>query len=204
MLKARKILCVTNRNICNEDFLTRIDRIASFGLDGIILREKDLSISEYKVLASEVIKICGKHRMTCILHSFVDVALALDAKHIHLPLDLLRSLPDNIKIKFKIIGASCHSVEDALLAEKLGCTYITAGHIFETQCKIGVPGRGIDFLKKICNSVKIPVYAIGGIDPQNVAQVFDADASGICLMSSLMVKNNLEEYLNSFEVRNEH
>ena len=84
------ILCVTNRKLCREDFLTRIERIAACHPVGIILREKDLLPEEYKELASAVMGICEQHGVKCILHSFTDVATSLHADAIHLPLHLLR------------------------------------------------------------------------------------------------------------------
>ena len=62
-----------------------------------------------------------------------------------------------------IIGTSVHSVEEAIEAQNLGATYISAGHIFATDCKKGVPPRGLDFLKKVCQTATIPVYSIVGI-----------------------------------------
>lgn len=85
-------------------------------------------------------------------------------------------------------GASCHSVEDALCAYKLGCDYITAGHVYITDCKKGLAPRGIDFLKKMCDSVPIPVYGIGGIDLESdkIDEVKQAGAKGACIMSGYM------------------
>ena len=71
-------------------------------------------------------------------------------------------------------------------AEALGCTYITAGHVFDTDCKKGLPGRGLPFLEEVCGSVSIPVYAIGGIHEDNVAAVRRSGAQGACVMSTLM------------------
>ena len=90
-------------------------------------------------------------------------------------------------------------MEDALEAQALGCTYITAGHVFETDCKKGLPGRGLEFLCKVCNAVDIPVYGIGGIDYDNIALVLNAGANGACLMSSLMVTGDVEGLLKSME-----
>ena len=135
------ILCVTNRKLCREDFLARVERIVACHPAGIILREKDMSSEEYKSLAATVMEICGQHGVKCILHSFSDVALSLHADAIHFPLHILRELSQEQKTGFSILGASCHSVDDALEAQALGCTYITAGHVFETDCKKGLPGR---------------------------------------------------------------
>ena len=194
------ILCVTNRKLCREDFLTRMERIAACHPAGIILREKDMTAEEYEELAAAVMKLCARHGVKCILHSFSAVAISLRADAVHLPLHLLRELPREQKARFAILGASCHSVEDALEARELGCTYITAGHVFETDCKKGLPGRGLEFLRKVCAAVDIPVYGIGGIAAGNIALVRSAGAGGACLMSSLMETEDVAGLMRAMEV----
>lgn len=193
------ILCVTNRTLCKEDFLTRIERIAACRPKAIILREKDLAQSAYQTLARQVIAICQKHGTACILHSFPAVALALQWNAIHLPLPVLRTLSAEEKAYFTVLGASCHSVEEAKEAETLGCTYITAGHIFDTACKKDLPGRGTAFLQEICKNVSIPVYGIGGIDAGNMEDIRKTGAAGGCVMSSMMVCEDVKQYLTALE-----
>lgn len=193
------ILCVTNRKLCQEDFLARIERIAACRPAGIILREKDMLPEEYEKLAAAVMQSCEQYGVKCILHSFPDVAISLHADAIHLPLHLLRELSQEQKAHFRVLGASCHSVEDALEAQTLGCNYITAGHVFETDCKKGLPGRGLDFLRNVCAAVNVPVYGIGGIDADNIAMVRDAGADGACLMSSLMVSEDVAGLMKAME-----
>lgn len=197
------IFCVTNRKLCQEDFLTRIERIAACHPAGLILREKDMTQEEYKELAAAVMGICAQHGVKCILHSFPDVALCLGADGIHLPLHLLRSMTRTKAARFKVLGASCHSVKEALEAQALGCTYITAGHVFETDCKKGLAGRGVDFLQDVCAAVDIPVYGIGGINAENLHLVRNAGARGACLMSSLMVSENVAGLISVMEEQNE-
>lgn len=189
------ILCVTNRILCKEDFLARIEKIAAQKPKGIILREKDLPEAEYRKLSLGVLEICERHNTPCILHSFTGVAAELGCKSVHLPLHSLRALSAQDKAIFQVIGASCHSLEEAKEAQALGCTYITAGHIFDTDCKKGLSGRGLDFLKNICQSVDVPVYAIGGISGENIALVRQAGAKGACVMSGIMACNDVETYL---------
>ena len=95
-----------------------------------------------------------------------------------------------------MIGVSCHSAEEAETAEKHGATYISAGHIFDTDCKRGVPGRGLAFLEATCKAVSVPVYAIGGISPENIDAVRAAGAAGACIMSGLMRCEDPAGYLN--------
>ncbi len=197
-----ELLCVTNRLLCREEFLTRIERIARARPKGIILREKNLPQEAYRALAQAVLAICGENHVPCILHNFAAVAKELGATAIHLPLPALKSLSDGDKACFSVLGASCHSVEDAVQAQRLGCTYITAGHVFATDCKKGLPGRGLEFLRAVCQSVQIPVYAIGGIQPGNFAWVLQTGAKGACVMSGAMVCENPEEYFASFKAAN--
>ena len=193
------IICVTNKKLCREDFLTRIERIAACHPKGIILREKDMQPEEYKKLAAAVMEICNKYDVMCILHSFPAVAISLHADAIHLPLHLLREMSQEQKDRFSVIGASCHSVEDALEAQKLGCVYITAGHVFDTDCKKGLPGRGLEFLKNVCTAADIPVYGIGGIDADNIALIRSVGAAGACLMSSLMLSDDVAGLMKTME-----
>lgn len=193
------ILCVTNRKLCGENFLTRIEKTAAAHPAGIILREKDLSESEYMKLAGDVVEICKKYNTLCILHTFASVAEKLNCRSLHLPLNILRTLSDKEKAWFKMLGASCHSAEDAVEAEKLGCTYITAGHIFDTDCKKGLPARGLEFLKRVCENVTIPVFAIGGIGFDNIAEVRKCGAAGACVMSGAMMCDDVEKYLGELK-----
>ena len=194
MFSMDNLICVTNRRLCSGDFFERIREIGLYGPWGIILREKDLPAGEYLELAREVLEICREVPVKCILHSHPDVAEALGCGALHMPLHLLREMKEEERARFSVLGASCHSVNDALEAEALGCTYITAGHIFDTDCKAGLPGRGLSFLTEVRQAVNIPVYAIGGISAENMEQVLEAGAAGGCMMSALMA-GNLEEVM---------
>lgn len=193
------ILCVTNRTLCREAFLARIEKIAAAHPAGIILREKDLTEEAYRELAVRAMALCEKFDTPCILHNFTKIAIQLKASFVHLPLPALRTLSPEDKRRFQKIGSSCHSVEEALEAQRLGCNYILAGHIFDTDCKKGLPGRGLDFLESICKSVSIPVYAIGGIGAGNIRAVRKTKAAGACVMSGLMTCEDAEKYLLELE-----
>ena len=198
------ILCVTNRALCGEDFLSRVDKIAACAPRAILLREKDLSEEEYTALARQVLAVCAAHRTTCILHGFVRPALLLKAEAFHAPLPVLRNMEKADREHFAILGASCHSPEEAREAERLGCTYITAGHIFATDCKKDLPPRGIAFLRAVCAAVSLPVYAIGGICAQNVAAVRACGAAGACVMSGAMMCEEPKAYFENLEKAGEN
>ncbi len=191
------IICVSNRRLCTEDLICRIERFAKTRQCGIILREKDLSQEEYSLIAKQAVAVCKKYSVPCILHSFVKTAIELNHKSIHLPMNILNELSEDELRFFDIIGASCHSAEEAVKAQRLGCTYTVAGNIFETACKNGLEGKGLDFLNQICRSVSIPVYAIGGIDRSNIGKIHSAGAFGVCVMSGPMKCEHPDEYINA-------
>lgn len=178
----RDFLVVTNRHLYTRPIEEQIKHIVKEKPIAIILREKDMDRVQYKNLATKIIKICRESNIELMLHSYVDVAIELNYKKIHLPLHIARTLGEKIRF-FDEIGISIHSVEEAVEAEEIGATYITAGHIYKTDCKKGLKPRGLDFLKAVCNSVTIPVYAIGGINLDNIKEVKKCGAQGGTIMS---------------------
>lgn len=190
-----KVICITNRKLCGEGFLRQLESIAEQHPDMVILREKDMDENEFCSLAAEVKAICKKYSVSLSVNSFVDTAKSLGIERIHLPLHKLREMSDDERSCFELIGASCHSAEEAKEAQTLGAGYIIAGHIFETDCKKGLKGRGLGFLEEVCRSVDMPVYAIGGIVPDNVKEVISAGAEGVCIMSGLMCTDDPKGYM---------
>lgn len=188
-----KIIAITNRKLCYENFYSRIERLADSGINAIILREKDLNPYEYITLAEKAIDVCRGYGTEIILHNFIDVAKELNHRKIHLPISKL-----NAQDKFEILGVSCHSLEELRFAEKHNADYITFAHVFNTNCKKDLPPRGLDSLEKICESSRLPVYALGGITLQNCKSVIKAGAEGIAIMSSAMEVENPAMLIKEF------
>ena len=179
------LILVTNRRLCRDDFLTRLGRLAESGPQAIILREKDLGEREYELLAREVLSICDINNVKLIINKNIDIAANLNIPNIHLSMEDLRLNKNRLR-QFKCTGASVHSADEAAEARELGAAYLIAGHIFPTDCKKGLPPRGLAFLKEICSRVDIPVFAIGGITGERVQAVLETGAKGVCIMSEAM------------------
>lgn len=178
-----KKICITNRHLVNGDYIKKIEQILKKDIDYIILREKDLSESEYYTLAQQVIALAGNK---CILHNFVSVAEKLGHNKIHLSMEEFMKLSYSQKLIFDTIGVSTHTVQEAISAQQNGATYITASHIFATDCKKNLAPRGLNYLSEVKSSISIPVYALGGINPTNQDLCLKAGADGICMMSEYM------------------
>ena len=203
MLDKIKLNIISNRKLCeNENLEKQIEKIFSayerkiilknFDIVALTLREKDLNKNEYLKLIEEIYPICQKYKINLILHQNYD--LNLDDKYkidgIHLSYSIFKSLNQNIKAelikKYKRIGVSVHSLDEAKEAESLGASYVIAGHIFETDCKKGLEPRGLKFVEDLSSILTIPIFAIGGIDEKNSQSVIDSGAFSVCMMSSIM------------------
>ena len=203
MLDKIKLNIISNRKLCeNENLEKQIKKIFSayekkiilkkFDIVALTLREKDLDKNEYLKLIEKIYPICQKYKINLILHQNYD--LNLDDKYniegIHLSYSIFKSLNQNIKAelikKYKRIGVSIHSLDEAKEVESLGASYVVAGHIFETDCKKGLEPRGLKFIKDLSSALSIPIFAIGGIDEKNSLSVINNGAFSICMMSTLM------------------
>lgn len=187
------VIAVTNRKLSQRPFLEQIKRVCHLRPEAIILREKDLSETEYAKLAEEVYNITTSYDVRLIIHTYINVARELGINTVHMSLHNMREYRkefiDNVNKTNNIkTGCSIHSVEEAVEARNMGVSYITAGHVYVTDCKKGLAPRGLDFLKNVCDSVDIPVYAIGGIniDDGRREEVKKYGAAGSCIMSGMM------------------
>lgn len=179
---AEQVVCITNRHL-TDDLLKQIERVTSLGVKTLILREKDLTEEAYETLAEQVLSICHANGCKCIYHNFYQTAQKQKPDGLHLPYHTFISLSEEERKEIPMIGVSVHSVEESRLCEELHASYLMAGHIFATDCKKGLPPRGLPFLKEICDSVSIPVYAIGGIDFSNMKECIEHGAQKVCMMS---------------------
>lgn len=177
-----ELVCVTHRGLCGDTLPQRVGQLCRGGVSRVILREKDLTETEYEDLARLVLAAGGDK---VVLHHFPQVCQRLGVPRLHLSLGALEANPA-LRESVKLLGVSIHAPEEAVRAQKLGADYVTAGHVFATDCKKGLPGRGLPWLEQVVKAVSIPVYAIGGIAPDNLAVVARTGAAGACLMSAFM------------------
>ena len=186
------VICVTNRALCKDDFLKRLTAICKAGPKFVILREKTLNEAEYAHLSQRCLTICRQFNVPLVLHSHMQTALTLSVSAIHLPQPLLQAHQKHLNA-FQTVGASVHTVQQAISAQQMGATYLIAGHIFQTTCKANLPPQGVEFLKAVQSAVTIPVYPIGGVNRSTVPELQSAGIQDFCIMSELMTCTQPEE-----------
>lgn len=183
-------IVITNRHLVQGDFLKQLEKVTKLHPHALILREKDLADDAYESLAKKVFDLCKREDITFFLHTKIEIARKIGCQNIHLSIPVLKGLSETEKKAltedFCEISISCHSMEDVEIAMVGGATQIILGTIFETECKKGVLGKGVEFVREICQKCPLPVYAIGGMNLQRLPLVIDAGAAGCCMMSGFM------------------
>lgn len=186
-----RICIVTDRKLCKGNLVIAVKELVEKGFSFIQLREKDLSAKELFELAQAIYAII-KGRAKLVINDRVDIAKVLYVQGVHLGSN---SLPPNVvKRHFPelLVGISIHSLAE--LESKDGYDYIFFGNVFETDCKPGLRGKGLEALKEVVKVAKKPVYAIGGINLTNVYSVLESGVYGIAVRS-VAFNDNLDELL---------
>ena len=158
------------------------------GADVIQLRDKTISSREMVQVGREIRKITRKAGALFIVNDRLDIALACGADGIHLGQDdLACETARQLSPADFIIGVSVGSIDEARAAERQGADYVAVSPVFSTGSKADAgPGYGLSTLKDIRAAVHIPVIAIGGIGPANAAEVIEAGADGIAVISAVV------------------
>ncbi len=172
--------------------------ILESGIRWIQYRDKNVSRAFIFNEAMRLRELTQRYKAMLIINDHPDIAVAVGAEGVHLgqedmPIKAARKVAGN-----KIIGISTHSLKEAIDAEKKGADYIGFGPVFMTTTKDAGPPKGTELLKEIKRNVKIPVVAIGGINAENLTNVFEAGADAVAVASGLIsgnVKENIERFL---------
>ena len=194
-LKTCKIYLVTDEKAClGKDFYACIEEAIKGGVKIVQLREKNISTKDFYEKALKVKEICKNYGVLFIINDRLDIAQAVGADGVHLgqsdmPIEKAREI---LKDKF-LIGATARNVEEAKRAELLGADYIGSGAIFGTSTKDNAKKLEMEELKKIVTSVKIPVFAIGGININNVSSLKNIGLQGICAVSGILSEKDCKK-----------
>lgn len=174
-----------------EEYINQLKKCAVLHPYAMILREKDMDRQDYRELARRVQKICSEASVKMFVHSDISAAQYPGCANVHFSMEHFKQLGRAQLDKLDCVSVSCHSVEEAVYAVGVGADQIVLGTIFETQCKPGKMGAGLNFLKEVCTAVhkvnpSVKVFAVGGIKPDNIEKVIEAGADGGCMMSWFM------------------
>ena len=198
--EALRLYLVTNRYQDSvESFLEKVETACRSGVTIVQLREKNLTTNQYYQLAKQVKEITDAYQVPLIIDDRLDVCLAVDAAGLHIGDD---ELPVSVARKVlgpeKILGVTAKTVKRALEAEEGGANYLGTGAIFPTTTKENAPITLISTLKTICQTVAIPVAAIGGLTSENIDQLIGTGIAGVAVVRDLMQAEDIEAKTQAF------
>ena len=184
-----RLCLVTDRGQTRgRDLVTVVGECLAAGLPAVQVREKDLATADLAVLCRRLRAPTRERGALLIVNDRVDVALATGADAVQrtgasLPLEDVRALAGG-RLR---VGASVHSVEDAVEAEAKGADWVVFGPVYDTPSKrpYGAP-QGLDALAKVAGRVRLPLIAIGGVTPARVAEVRGSGAFGVAAIAAIL------------------
>lgn len=193
--KIMTLYAVTDRAwLKNQNLEQQVELALKGGVTCVQIREKNLDNDLFLKEAIKLKNICNKYKVPFIVNDNVNVALKSNADGIHIGQE-----DDDIKYvkkiigKDKIIGVSVQNVEQAIIAEKNGASYLGVGAVFKTSTKNDAKYVPYEILKLICESVSIPVVAIGGINKDNIMKLSGSKIDGVAMVSEIFGAQDIEK-----------
>lgn len=158
------------------------------------LREKDLDEENFYKEAVEIKSLCERYKIPFIINDNVQLAVKVGADGVHVGQnDMVAQDVRALIGPDKILGVSTQTVEEAILAEKMGADYLGVGAVFPTGSKDDCWVLSHELCRDICSAVKIPVVAIGGITKNNIKMLKGLGFAGISVISAIFAQKNIEE-----------
>ena len=193
--EAMLLYAVTDRSwVGKQTLMEQVECALKGGVTCIQLREKELGDQGFLAEAREMKALCQTYHVPFLINDNVDVAIACDADGVHVGQSDMEA--GNVRALLgpdKIIGVSAQTLEQALAAEAAGADYLGVGAVFSTTTKLDAKAVPHETLKAICEGVKIPVVAIGGINKGNILELSGSGADGVALVSAIFGAEDIED-----------
>lgn len=176
-----------------------IEAALAGGAKAIQLREKDLSTRDLYQLAERLLPIVRERGASLLINDRVDLALALSIDGVHLSRTSLPPAEARALLgPARLIGVSCHSLEEAIEAERGRADFVVFGPLFPTPSKAAYgPPVGLTRLSEVRRQVRLPILGIGGIAVVNAASVMAAGADGVAIISAVMAADDPAEAVST-------
>ena len=172
-----------------------LEKLVAGGIDIVQLRGKNRSLDELSVLAEQLLQLTMSAKIPLIANDHAEMARRVEVQGVHVGQD--DDSIEKVRAQIKrpiVVGKSTHSIEQAVAAEREGADYIGFGPIFSTPTKPDYSPVGLAQIREVHERVSIPIFCIGGIKSENLAQVIDAGAKRVVIVSGLLQANDIAGY----------
>lgn len=177
-------LMITGAAANPVEYLDNLEQGIKRGAEGVMLRAKLLTDSDFLQLAAQFQSACRDRGVFLTLNSSIELANELKADALHLSSARLLALESRDQFSGRWLSASCHSAEELAKAEALGLDYVTLSPVAATRSHPDTPPMGWNTFQRLVAEVTLPVYALGGMEESTLPQAWDAGAQGVAAISA--------------------
>ena len=189
--KAKLYLILDGLVLSYRDLLVKLKPAVRSGVDIVQLRDKNGSGKDILEFCKQAQRITQKKTLF-IVNDRVDLAILAGADGVHLGQeDISYAQARKLMGPKAIIGVSCQTKEQALKAQAQGCDYIGFGSVFETQTKPERQAMNLELLKDVVKTIRIPVFAIGGIGRSNLDKVKEVGAKRVAVCRDILLAKDV-------------
>ena len=189
--KSYLYLIVDKKIARNQPLSSIVNRIKYCGVDIIQYRDKESKKEDILKNAFLLQKSLLNTKCVFIINDYLDVAKLVNSDGIHLGQDDASiEIARKVLGRDKIIGISCHNLKQALAAQKRGADYIAIGPVFATSTKPEYKPIGLNLIKKLKAKIKIPFFAVGGINQSNINKVKSFGAERVAVCRAILCPHN--------------
>lgn len=180
-----QLYLITGASNTQTDFLKRLEIHLMNGIKLVQLRAKTLSTESYKSLALKAIELGKKYNAKIILNAEITLFEETQADGLHLPSKKLMELSERPLPKHKLISASCHNEEELIYAKNIGIDFICLSPVLPTASHPETQPLGWNRFRELCKTIELPIYALGGLTPNDLDLAVSYGAHGIAAIRSL-------------------
>lgn len=166
-----------------DTYLHKFRTLLASGERLLMLRAHHLNDQDFSHLYRALRPLCDASHATLIVNRSLELANALGADALHLNSQRLQGLEDRHLFGGRWLSASCHSREELQRAQALGCDFVTLSPVCATASHPEAQGMGWDHFSQLCQEVRLPVFALGGVGPTALAEAITAGAQGVAGIS---------------------
>lgn len=190
-----RLYAVTDRSWLGTQALAQqVEQALRGGATCVQLREKELNDTDFLAEAKELKILCARYGVPLIINDNVELALKVDADGVHVGQEDMDARDVRGLIgPAKILGVTAKTIEQAQKAQLAGADYLGSGAVFGSTTKPNARPMTKELLHSICQSVTIPVVAIGGIHRGNIASLEGTGIRGAAVVSGIFAAADIEE-----------
>lgn len=190
-----KLYAITDRSwLGGRTLLEDVESALKGGVTMVQLREKAMDYDGFLAEAIALKALCHRYHVPLIINDNVDIAIASGADGVHVGQSDMAA--GNVRARLgadKIIGVTAKTVEQAKAAQEAGADYLGSGAVFGTTTKLDAKAMDLDLFQEICESVSIPVCAIGGITKENLPRLKGRGLAGVALVSTIFATGQIQQ-----------